>query len=276
MKLNHFSVLLLFILAMLMVCTVANSDVIWEPNDEFYKNKYEDCEYIGRSYTAKSADGSVTVWKEPGSRKEVDTIKNGSALYVSFKYTDKSGATWGVVQFEYDDAGNVKAAYTNNAHTGWIMMAELALVYDYRSFNEEHESEYQPYSGDYKAFMNGDEIVFWSYPRSGVITRTESNIDENFSISYTYTDSERRQWGFISYYYGIRNSWVCISDPISKTIPAIAIKNSPAASPSQTIPYPNSNVMPENSKFPVTILLAVLVFVLIITTVVIIHLFWKK
>lgn len=273
---HRFLLSLLVGLMIVMSCTMASADVIWEPNDKFYRTKYEDCEYLGRSFLANGEKGSVTIWKEPGSKSEVATAKNGSPLYVSFTYTDRSNKSWGVVQFEYDANGAIVKEYSSGENTGWIPMADLALVYDYISFNEEHEKEFLPYKGDYKEFMTSDEIVFWSYPGSGVINQTWANIDENFNITNTYTDSESRQWGFVGYYYATKNCWVCISDPTNTAIPAIAVETVPLITPSQTTAKPVIAETSDPKEMPVLLLLGGLVVLLVVGTAILIRVFWKK
>jgi hypothetical protein len=258
-------------------CITASADVIWEPGDAFYRNHFNQCDSLGRSYTANGSDGSITVWKEPGSREKVTSVENGSTFYVSFVYTDKEGKKWGVVQFGYDEAGKVKAVYTNDAaHTGWIPMTDLTVVYDYISFNEDHKNEFQTYKGDYKTFTNGDKIVFWSYPCSGVINWTTSDIKEDFRMSNAYTDTEGRQWGFVERYFGARNSWVCISDPTNEKIPAVNTNTAPSVIPSPESAIPSSNETQMKGGLPAAVLLVILVGALVVVTAILVRLFWKK
>ena len=106
-------------------------------------------------------------------------------------------------------------------------MTELLLVYDYISFDEEHQREYYPYTGDYAELYAVGDIVFWKWPGSGVTDWTlqaqyrNEETDRNFLMaSHAYKDSEGREWGFFQYVYGMRNMWVCLSDPSDGDIPA--------------------------------------------------------
>ena len=41
------------------------ADVIWEPEDSFYKKHSEECVYVNRLYTANGPDGEVILYKSP-------------------------------------------------------------------------------------------------------------------------------------------------------------------------------------------------------------------
>ena len=232
MKMRILLSAVLCVLLAVLTCVPALADVIWEPHDDFYHKEFVNCDYVGRSYTANGQGGTVAVMKEPGSSKTVATVNNGSTFYVSFSYTDKSGAVWGVVEFSVDASGSVSPAYGGGT-TGWVRMSDLELVYDYISFDEEHRSEFKPYTGGYDVFKDINELVFWSYPGSGVIVSTETKpqIDEYFELTTTYTDGNGKLWGFVSYYYGLKNVWVCISDLAGTVAPTPDSLPSPSPTP---------------------------------------------
>jgi hypothetical protein len=275
MKRRLFLRLLILLLLAALTCFPALADVIWEPNDSFYQQKSEDCVYNGRSYTASGRDGSVSVFKEPGSKETAAVINNGNVFYVSFTYTDKEGAEWGVVEFNPDGSGNLTEIDYSTAVTGWIPMTDLTVVYDYISFAEDHSGELKPYTGDYDTFKAGGTVVFWSYPGSGVVAWEDGEFkyDEYFEITDTYTDSEDRLWGFVGYYYGARNVWVCVSDPsgagIEKTPPS-ELPEATSASPETELPTAG------NDQKSAVLLIAVIVAAVVIVTGVLIGVFWKK
>lgn len=253
----------------------ALADVIWEPRDSFYEKHSEDCVYLGRYYTASGKKGVVDVLKEPGSKTIVATINNGNVFYVSFTYVDGKGAEWGVVEFNPDGSGNLAETDYSTAVTGWISMTDLTVVYDYISFAEDHRAGFKPYTGDYSEFKSGGPVVFWTYPGSGVVALEEDEFEFNdyFEILDTYTDEENRLWGFVGYYYGIRNVWICISDLSGAGIekaPPSALPAAATAVPDTELPATGGD---ENSA---VLLIVVIVAAVVVVTAVLIAVFWKK
>ena len=62
-------------------------------------------------------------------------------------------------------------------------------------------------------------ICLWTYPNSGVVARYSGQPDDAEyvaavvkGIDKVYTDEAGISWGFITYYYGIRNTWVAFAD----------------------------------------------------------------
>lgn len=255
--------------ALAVICTTVAADVIWEPDDDFYRREAENCVHLGRSYTANGGGGSVDVLKSPGSGEKVATVENGNTFFIAFTYTDKDDEKWGVI--ELSDKGG----------TGWIRMDELLVVYDYISFEEEHKNEFRQWKGGYDGLEAGNDVVFWSYPGSGVITRKDSEIDKDLSISYVYTDADGRDWGFVGYYYAVRNCWVCISDPANDAIPAFNAQSdistpSPGAVSSETTVRAEQQEPQAAGGPSAEVLLFVLVAMVVICTLILLKMFWKK
>lgn len=247
----------------IMTCTVAYGDVIWEPDDDFYKKNAEFCEYEGRNYTVNSPKGSVKVQKSPHSAKLTDTVENGKTLYVSFTYTDKSGKAWGIV--ELDD--NL---------TGWLPMKDLAVVYDNISFKKEHADEFQIYNDEFNAYDTQEDIIFWSFPGSGKISGRSSNIKkEDISIAHTYTDGDGRLWGYVGYYQATRG-WICISDPTNEAIPANETLAAPVITPSEVTTMAVLSESGDEDGFPAVVYIIALVVALAAVTVILIRVLWRK
>lgn len=275
MKKRFLARLLIILLLVALTSVPALADVIWEPNDSFYEQHREDCVYNNRRYTANGKDGAVNVLKEPGSDKVVATVNNGNTFFVSFTYTVKGGAEWGVVEFNPDGSGNLARMDYSTAVSGWIPMADLTVVYDDISFAEDHGSEFKPYTGNYEEFTSGEPVVFWSYPGSGIVAFEEDAFEMNdfFEFSDTYTDTDGRLWGLIGYYYGARNVWVCISDPSGVGIekaPPSALPEAATSVPDTELPAAGND---ENSAI---LLIVVIVAAVVIITAVLIAVFWKK
>ena len=199
----------------------ALADVIYQPDDDFYNSHAGDCEYLNRDYYANGESGYMELFNKPDG-SSLGFADNGGVFHVQFTY--KSGdTTWGVV--EYSTSGDkLIPSNENDFKTAWIKLSDALLKYDYISFDEDHSAEYTPYDGDYTELADINNIVMWTFPCSGENNGTIDSIDENFAVQSVYTDSEGRKWGFVSYYYAIKNFWICISDPASADIAAEAVE----------------------------------------------------
>ena len=182
------------IICCMLFSVTPKADVLFEPDDSFYHAHASDCTYVGRQYIANGPDGKVIVYESPQSPEAVDTWQNGQQETIYFTY-DQEGVAWGVGQ-----------------DGGWVPMEYLQVVYDNISFMEEHETEIKSQSGSLESLPKGTQIYFWKYPGSQVTY--EGSIEDN-PISYdkVYADSEGKNWGYINYYYGHREVWVCIDQP---------------------------------------------------------------
>lgn len=274
MKIRLLTRLLIILLLVILMSVPALADVIWEPRDSFYEKHSEDCVYLGRYYTASGKNGVVDVMKEPGSKTIVATINNGNVFYVSFTYADKDGAEWGVAELNPDGSGNLAETDYSTAVTGWIRMTDLTVVYDNISFTEDYGAEFEPYTGDYSEFKNGGPVVFWTYPGSGVVALEEEefNYDAFFEISQTYTDEENRLWGYVGYYYGARDVWVCISDPSGAGIE----KAPPSAPPEAATAVPVTELPATGGDDSAVLLIVVIVAAVVVVTAVLVAVFWRK
>lgn len=182
----------------------AQADVIWEPDDDFYKKHIKECIYEGRSYSANNEDGSITIYKSPGSKKKVGTYSVSEGYYVTFTYTDKQGVQWGVLEIE--------------GKTGWIPMSRLTLIYDFRAFYEDYQHKFLKYKGEFDDVLE-NPFLLWTFPGSGVIEAEYEKPETIPVIQETYTDLEGRIWGSVHYYYG-SNGWICLDDLTNEDIPA--------------------------------------------------------
>lgn len=184
-----------------MPCSV-RADVIWEPFDPFYEEHREECERMGRSFTANGPDGKVIVYKSPQLPEEVETWENGKQVYIHFTYEDRRGVVWGV----YDDY---------NGTVGWMPMDYMELVYDSISFQEEYAEEILPQDGTLDDVREGEEIYMWKYPGSEVYTPMSIEDTEDALLRYNgiYVDENGNRWAHIGYYFGIRDVWVCMDAP---------------------------------------------------------------
>lgn len=196
----------------------AAADVIWTPDDSFYDQHYEDCDYEGRRYYANGADGYVTVMESPEKRNVLDVLANGPVLYVSMTYDKGMSGKWGLVQYVLNDEGQPAEDYSwdEGATVGWIKMEELLSVYDGYSFAEEHRAEIQETdegAAPKVVMPDTGTIYLWEYPGSEISYGTLESMESEISIDQTYQDPGGDLWGHSGYYFGYRNFWINLSDP---------------------------------------------------------------
>ncbi len=236
----------------------ALADVIWEPNDDFYSAHSNDCEYVNRDYYSNGETGYIELFSEPGGTS-LGFADNGQVFHVQFSY--KLGdETWGVIEYS-EGEGKLLPRGDGESETGWIKLSDAALKFDYQSFDEAHSTEYTTYDGDYLEIKDITNIVIWTFPNSGESSSTLDKIDENFSVKSVYTDLDSLQWGYVSYYYGMKNFWVCLSKPTDTTLSA---KDVPV--PEFHIPSPDSE--PEQTGNDMTSVIIICVAAAILCTAV--------
>ena len=208
-------VLLLTLLLCLLAAPAIRADAIIEPEgDSFYSSHRDDVQYLFRAYIANGADGYVSLYKSPLSTRVRENVANGTVLSCSFLYTDAGGAAWGGVWG------------TGFSLRGWVRLDDCVVQPDYLSFDEAHQDDFVPYDSRFDdALRQGASLVLWTYPGSGVVAAEnidaqwfDGNMAEHFS--QCYVDADGRFWAYVGYCYGVRNSWLCLSDPENADIPA--------------------------------------------------------
>ncbi len=179
------------------------ADVIWEPyHDSFYQENARSCEYLNRYFTADGPDGKVIVYESPENPTVVATWENGFKAYISFTYTDEEGNVWGV----YDDS--------QSGVNGWVPMAYMVVVYDYISFQEEFADSIIEESGTIPDTYVGQTVRFWKYPGAKGFFEIPmpENADSMPQYSKVFEDETGLQWGYIGYFRGTKNCWVCLTN----------------------------------------------------------------
>lgn len=175
-----------------------NADVIWEPeHDTFYAEYASKCEYLNRKYITNGPDNQVIVYESPESTEQVTAWGNGKEVYLSFAYTDDAGVVWGI----YDNG--------DEAESGWVRLDQMEVIYDYISFEEDHAEAIVEETGNLP--IEGEqEVMFWKYPGAMESTTVTLGTDSVPQYSQTYVDEEGRKWGYIGYFRGMKNYWVCL------------------------------------------------------------------
>lgn len=200
---------LLTLTMLLALAAPARADVIWEPNNTFYKTHQNQCRNVpGRAYYANGEEGFVTLWTAPGGSTVAWQLENGEKLYIQWLYED-----WGYAEKGEDG--------------GWVSMEDLLLVYDHISFAEEYGGQFRDYDGEF-ANYDGDAagIAFYEYPGASevvsywdlsewreILDNLTGTADQDSYIQSVFVDENGLTWGFVGYMYGRQNAWFCLDDP---------------------------------------------------------------
>jgi len=210
------SALLLSLLAALALALPASADMIWEPIDNFYEKHSEQCDYVNRTYELAGYDGTVTVFTAPGGMNKA-ALDNGLRGNIQFTWRGK-GTVWGYLCWV--DGSDVE---------GWVPMDDLSLVYDSRQFWEDHASEITesaPVPVDFR------EAVLYRYPcgpSAGTLEEDSDYMRFSEVFNQLYTDENGLRWGYVGYYMGTRERWVCLDDPMNEHLDTGVVPVSPSA-----------------------------------------------
>ena len=191
--------LFVFSFALLGFSRVVQADIIWEPENLFYKMHANDCEYHNRNYIANGPDGEVVVYKSPDLGLKIETIENGTSVNIYYLYEARNGVLWGLYENWETD------------RIGWIPMGYMELEYDHICFMEDHGNQVKSGKELLPREYLGKNINIWSYPGSKECTTFVA--DSQIEFNTIFGDEEGNTWGYIGYYYGWRDIWVCIDHP---------------------------------------------------------------
>ena len=196
---------LLGMMTCFLFCTISvRADVIWEPQDDFYEKHRSDCTHVGRQFIADGPDGKVILYKSPELDNEVGTWENGYKVWISFTYEDAQGILWGFPS-EVEEK------------SGWMPMEYMKVVYDSISFMEEHRDRIENQDGFLDESYKDDKIYYWKYPGSDAGSNINMQDWEHMpGYSSVYTDEEGRSWGYVGYFYGFRDVWICLDNPTAE------------------------------------------------------------
>ena len=191
----------------------AFADVRWEPyGNDFYDAHRDECQYENRTYLANGPEGYLTLMESPQSVAEVYNVPNGESVYVGYLWTDGQGQQWAVAEY-----GALSGDGSRTWQDGWAPVSQLALVYDHISFEEDHGNELGVYDGSVDSLT---EFLAYDYP-GGPLAMEDSfqvDVEENplsQYLEYLYTDENGLRWSKLGYYYGLRNVWICLDDPMN-------------------------------------------------------------
>ncbi|MCI8525784.1 MAG: hypothetical protein HFF17_07660 [Oscillospiraceae bacterium] len=264
--------MLIFTLFSLLLAAVAAADVIVEPADDFWGKHQDECDYLYRAYTVNGAAGYAALWESPVSQRQTEVLANGAQIAGQWHYTDSRGVTWCAVE---------SGEWTDDGYTvirGWISLSDCVPVPDYISFREAHGNEFIPYDGSCDRQMaSAPQVVLWKYPGSGIQVSTVDTtwfqdsgpLEDQFETCWR--DGEGRLWGYSGYCFGIRNTWICLSDPGNPELAA-----DPDVLPEQTPLIPAASQLPPAGGGGVPMLAVVLVAAAVVLSAVLIAVFFSR
>ncbi len=200
--------LLVAVLTLVTLTLPAFADVIWEPNNSFYRLHAGECDFVDRNYIANGEKGYVTLYSAPNSLTQVINLVNGTTFRVAHVWQGSGGEAWGVGYIRVD----------NEYHEGWVALDQMALLYDHIAFEEDHGTEFTQYDG------SGDQLeraCLYSWPGGVYESTLEFDREHNppsGALRRLYTDQNGLRWAFVGYYYGHRDAWLCIDDPLNEDL----------------------------------------------------------
>ena len=251
-----FTVLLLLVT----MVTPAFADLIWGPRENIFFETHN-CPIHLRDYFTNGEKGYVTVRTAPDSMTEVVNLANGTRFNVVYTWEDKDGSLWGL---------GYSGQWGENE--GWVNLADMALIYDYISFEEDHGHEFQAYDG------SGDhltEACTYSYPGGTYISRAKTVEGHTYTLTesfqHLYTDENGLRWAYVEYYYLLRNVWVCIDDPLNENLGTDADLTEDQVRGMDSPIVPPAARVPAIGAFPLWVIPVVLVIAVAVVTAVIVR-----
>ena len=177
----------------------AFGDVVFAPESEFYDQHRKECTRVERNYYTNGEKGYIALYKKPNG-PVVKYLTNAQKLHIFCTYQG-----WGMI------------SYLNGVEQEidrWVKMSELYLIYDEKSFQEEHQDEFYKTALELKANeMETKKIYVYEYPGAKDPWDYTLRDDETIMLGSHYIDPEGRSWGRVDYHYGIRGEWICFSNP---------------------------------------------------------------
>ena len=248
---------MLMLVAALGLAVPASADVIWEPENSFYAKHNEECDYEGRCYMLAAYEGSVAVRAEPNGMV-LEKVENGAQALVQFIWHG-DGMDWGFVT----------AVSGDDRAEGWAPMDDLSLVYDSQQFQEDHQQELQEGAPVDVEFHEAWLYAYPNGPKNQLLQEDERYMPFDELFTTLYTDENGLRWGYVGYYMGRRQAWVCLDDPMSEDLSTAVVETQPSASQLRQAPSVTESGSP-------LLLPVVLVAAVVVVTVLLIRKLYPK
>ena len=197
-------------LTLLLICALAApafADIAYEPNDSFFKSHYSACDYENRNYYANGASGCVLAYAAPDGKADA-ALPNGVLYHVYYTYEGE----WGYVEYDPADPGSRETC--ENYVSGWVKMSDMTAEYDHAAFLADHAGELRR-SERYFTVEADETFYAYKYPGSGRVTEALEGKwfgSEPIPVESEFTDPAGRDWGYIGYWRGMRQMWLCLDD----------------------------------------------------------------
>jgi len=233
--------------AVCLLCMTAFADIIWEPDNTFYKWHTGACEMVMRSYWVNDTEGYVTVWDKPNGTP-LANLPNGEQVYVHYCYKEE----WGLVECttatlrEMAVTLDEKELPEGGMVAFWVPMEALAVSYDVWSFLDEAADAIREESQT--IHMGNKNYCVYAYPGgpcTAQIKASAMNRLTTLQVSLIYEDEAGRVWGSVSRGLpGKEQPWFCLSDLENSELSEIDRQPLfyPAATGVPPLPMAGSNV----------------------------------
>ena len=200
------------LIAISVLIVTASADLLWEPENRFYKSHKRLCEPEERVYWVNGEEGFVTAREEPDGRPMAN-LKNGCLRYVYGTY-EKDGVLWGLINISAGYEKELFLAAAEEAREGWVEvwvpMSHMVLKYDHISFLEDHPGQVR--EQEWEMILSGKNYCTYEFPCGPLRFRQEKEIQSlRVTVSLVYTDNQDRKWGYTPYFYG-DEVWFCLDD----------------------------------------------------------------
>ncbi len=213
------------------------ADVVFAPESEFLENHLRDCVYEDRDYYTNGQKGYIGLYTRPNGIL-TEYITNAEKLHIVYTYKG-----WGMVSYINENP---------QTEEKWAKLEELYVIYDEKSFCEEHEEDFSKTHFELTA-EEGEPKTIYVYDYPGAENpRPFTLTGDTLNLTNGYKDPEGRSWGKVFYYQGLRDSWVCVSQP-DTIIPAFGGDPDLSLLPAKPIPYeeiPDTPTVPESDETP--------------------------
>ena len=262
-----------------------HADLIVCPQDDFFVEHEEECEYVGRLYKAAGKNGSVFVYSSPISNEIVGEIPNGVDIMIDFTYENEEGVLWGVQTPQYD----LKQGQ-------WMNLTEFQITKTREDFELEHQDNIELINEVYSFEEQRGYLALWDYPGSehisAVFNCQDYEVGSTLPITKKYKDEKGLIWLFIDLNFH-QQGWMQEGQKLAQRRPQnYCYLDEGTYAPATPTPYPTAPTARVPLPSPTPMIGAVDPYInpkpdlmpgiaagiagVIVVTALIIHRFWKK